>query len=183
MFPDFIDLIEILNKHKVRYLIVGGYAVARYAQPRYTQDLDILIHAEPRNAALVLNALREFGAPLRTRAALSDISAPAPRRLDARDFQDTGAWYTMGVAPIAIDVLTKIPGVVFSAAWKSRQVFSVDEHGRINANFISHDDLISAKLASSRLQDLADVEAIRHRDRAAASKRRAAAKKKSAKPR
>jgi predicted nucleotidyltransferase len=50
MFPDFKDLIALLNKHKVKYLIVGGYAVARHAQPRATKDLDILIQPAPKNA-------------------------------------------------------------------------------------------------------------------------------------
>ncbi|MCK4796331.1 MAG: hypothetical protein KAT05_03060 [Spirochaetes bacterium] len=39
---DFKEFIQLLNKNKVRYLIVGGYAVALYGYPRYTKDLDIL---------------------------------------------------------------------------------------------------------------------------------------------
>jgi hypothetical protein len=63
MFPDFKELIALLNEHKVRYLVVGGYAVARHAQPRATKDLDILVQTTPKNAAAVYAALVEFGAP------------------------------------------------------------------------------------------------------------------------
>ena len=84
MFADFKDLIALLNKHKAKYLVIGGYAVSRHAQPRYTKDLDILILPAPKNAAAVFRALQEFGAPLRTRATPdSDPTAPA-RALTAK---------------------------------------------------------------------------------------------------
>jgi hypothetical protein len=63
--PGFKDLIALLNKHKVRYLVVGGYAVGRHAQPRATKDLAILVETTSKNAAAVYAALAEFGAPLR----------------------------------------------------------------------------------------------------------------------
>jgi hypothetical protein len=53
MFDDFKDLIELLNKHKAKYLVIGGYAVGAHAQPRVTNDLDILILPTPKNAAAV----------------------------------------------------------------------------------------------------------------------------------
>src|SRR5262245_63320754 len=88
MFPDFKDLIALLNKHEVKYLVVGGYAVARHAQPRATKDLDILIQTTPKNAAAVYAALAEFGAPLRTRAGPADDPHVPMRKLTAKDFED-----------------------------------------------------------------------------------------------
>ena len=44
---DYRDLFKILNKHKVRYLVVGAYAVVYYTEPRFTKDLDICIMADP----------------------------------------------------------------------------------------------------------------------------------------
>ena len=38
---DFLDFIELLNKHEVDYMVVGGYAVGLHGHPRYTGDLDI----------------------------------------------------------------------------------------------------------------------------------------------
>jgi hypothetical protein len=64
MNSDFRDLLKLFNAHRVRYLVVGGYAVMKYTEPRYTKDLDIWVEATPKNAKAVLKALRSFGAPL-----------------------------------------------------------------------------------------------------------------------
>jgi hypothetical protein len=50
MNSDFKDLLKVLNDYKVHYLLVGGYAVMAYTEPRCTKDLDIWIEASPRNA-------------------------------------------------------------------------------------------------------------------------------------
>ena len=62
---DFKELLSTLNKHKVRYLIVGAYAVIYYTEPRYTKDLDILIDASCENAKKTYVAFSEFGAALK----------------------------------------------------------------------------------------------------------------------
>ena len=130
----------------------------RHAQPRYTKDLDILILPAPKNAAAVFRALQEFGAPLRTRVTPdSDPTAPA-RALTAKDFEDKGTWFTMGVPPVSIDILPEIPGVTFLTAWKNRVTHIIDDASGLTAHFISRDDLIAAKLAAGRARDLADVE-------------------------
>lgn len=158
MFPDFKDLIALLNKHKVKYLVVGGYAVARHAQPRATKDLDILIQRAPKNATAVYAALAEFGAPLLTRAAPAGHPQAPTRKLTARDFEDRNIWYTMGVPPVAIDILPEIAGIVFKTAWKNRATLVVDEATGLAAHFISRDDLIASKLAAGRPRDLADAD-------------------------
>jgi hypothetical protein len=161
MFADFKDLIALLNKHKAKYLVIGGYAVSRYAQPRYTKDLDILIMPAPKNAAAVFRALQEFGAPLRPRAKPNADPISPTRALTAKDFEHKGTWFTMGVPPIAIDILPEIPGVTFTAAWKNRVTLVIDDDSGLAAHFISRDDLIAAKLAAGRPRDLADVEEMR----------------------
>ena len=185
MFPDFKDLIALLNEHKVKYLVVGGYAVARHAQPRATKDLDILIQPTRRNAVKVYAALVEFGAPLRTRAALDDELHTPAQQLTAKHFEDRGAWYTMGIPPVAIDILPEIPGVEFNAAWKNRSTLVVDHATGLPAHFISADDLIAAKLAAGRPRDLADVDELRKAaaqptppPRSASAKPRSASRKK-----
>lgn len=147
MFPDFKDLLSVLNAYKVKYLVVGGQAVILHAQPRATKDLDILIQPAPKNSQALFRALQEFGAPLR------DLS-PA-------DFIEKGAFFTMGVPPVAIDILPEIKGVTFAAAWKNRIIEIVDADSGLTAHFISRGDLIKAKLAAGRPQDLADVDALR----------------------
>jgi Nucleotidyl transferase AbiEii toxin, Type IV TA system len=161
MFADFKDLIALLNKHKAKYLVIGGYAVSHHAQPRYTKDLDILILPAPKNATAVFAALSEFGAPLRTRIKHDADPTPPTRKLTAKDFEDKSAWYTMGNPPVAIDILPDIPGVTFNAAWKNRSTRVIDEASGLTAHFISREDLIAAKLAAGRPRDLADVEELR----------------------
>ena len=61
---DFKELLNLFEKHEIRYLIIGGYAVMKYSEPRFTKALDIWIAANPANAKAVYVALKEFGAPL-----------------------------------------------------------------------------------------------------------------------
>ena len=147
MYPDFKELLSVFNTHRVKYLIVGGYAVSLHAQPRATKDIDILIKPDADNAKAVYAALAKFGAPL------EDLS-PA-------DFADRGSFFRMGREPVAVDILSEIPGVDFDAAWDRRVEGVIDTATGLTANFISGDDLLSAKLAAGRPQDIADVAAIR----------------------
>ncbi len=147
MYPDFKELLSVLNAYQVKYLVVGAYAVSIYAQPRATKDLDILVKADVENAKAVFAALSQFGAPL--------------QGLTAADFAEQGPFFRMGREPVGVDILTMIPGVDFDAAWERRLDDVVDPAAGLKASFISRDDLIAAKLAAARPQDLADVEAIR----------------------
>ena len=58
---DFKEFIQSLNDNQVRYLVVGGYAVAFHGHPRYTKDMDIWIEMGPENAARLIKALEQFG--------------------------------------------------------------------------------------------------------------------------
>ena len=138
---DFSDLLRLFNDNSVKYLVIGGYAVTQYAEPRYTKDLDLWISTDPANAEAVFRALREFGAPL--------------AGLTAKDFAEEGYFYQMGVPPVRADVLMGIPGLEFGPAWERR--VEVDFDG-LPVLFISREDLIQAKLASGRAQDLIDAE-------------------------
>ena len=147
MNRDFKELLSVLNEHRVKYLVVGAYAVSIHAQPRATKDLDILIEAEVENARRVFAALAQFGAPL--------------EGMTAADFAERGPFFRMGREPVSIDILTEIPGADFEAAWGKRLEAVIDPASGLKANFISADDLIAAKRAAGRPQDIADVDAIR----------------------
>lgn len=138
---DFSDLLRLFNANQVKYLVIGGYALVQYAEPRYTKDLDLWISADATNAQAVYRALREFGAPL------ADLTEA--------DFAQEGYFYQMGVPPVRVDILMGIPGVVFAEAWPRR--LEVDFDGLV-VPFISRTDLIAAKRAAGRPQDLLDVE-------------------------
>jgi|SRR5215471_16036592 len=147
MHSDFRELLSALNAHSVRYLVVGAYAVSIHAQPRATKDLDILVKADAENAKAVYAALAQFGAPLVD--------------LTVADFCEQGPFFRIGREPVGVDILTEIPGVEFDAAWQHRVDEIVDAPTNLRASFISREDLIAAKLAAGRPQDLADVDAMR----------------------
>jgi hypothetical protein len=98
----FSDLLRVLNDNQVRYLVIGGYAVMLYSEPRFTKDLDIWVDREGGNAERVFRALAEFGAPL---------SGIVPT-----DFAKADLIYQLGMPPLRIDVLTSISGVEFHSA-------------------------------------------------------------------
>jgi len=146
MYPDFKEVLSVLNAHRVRYLVVGAYAVSIHPQPRATKDLDILVKTDADNAKAVFAALAEFGAP--------------PPGLTPADFTARTV-FSNGGEPVGVDIFTAIPGVEFDAAWPRRLEHIIDQASGLKASFICRDDLIAAKLASGRPQDLADVDAIR----------------------
>ncbi|OPZ63903.1 MAG: hypothetical protein BWY83_03305 [bacterium ADurb.Bin478] len=141
--PDFYDLLKLLNDGKVEYLVVGGYAVMYYSEPRFTKDLDIWINPVPENARAVWRALAEYGAPL--------------EKVSLDDFCNLEMIYQIGLAPNRIDILMDVAGVDFAIAWQRRKV---TQYGDVPMNMISREDLIAAKLASGREQDLLDAKGL-----------------------
>ena len=121
---DFEDIISILNKYKVKYLIVGGLAFIYHAKPRYTKDMDLWIEPLHKNIKLANKALIEFGSPI----LLSQ--------------NDSTQIVQIGIAPDRIDLLLNIQGVCFDSAWKKR---IRARYGKPDANWIDLDSLISAK--------------------------------------
>jgi hypothetical protein len=152
MYPDFKELLSTLNAHRVKYLIVGGYAVGFHAQPRATKDLDIFIRPDPKNARAVYDALATFGAPLR--GVMPD------------DLLDRDGFFRMGHAPVMIEILPSIKGVEFDDAWRRRVEIVIDAEAGLTSFMLSREDLVTAKLAAGRPQDLADVDALRKAEEA-----------------
>lgn len=157
MDKDFKDLLCAFNARNVRYMIVGGYAYARYTEPRTTKDLDLFVRPDPANAPSVFQAPAEFGAPLHD-TTVADLTKPS-------------TVIQIGVAPFRIDVLFKIDGLTFDQAWKTAEPALVDDE--IPVRYISCENLIANKLATARPQDLFDVDKLRH---ASDTKRRHLAK-------
>jgi hypothetical protein len=148
--PDFEDLLTHLNAEGAQYLIVGGYAVGVYAQPRATKDLDIFIGSDTANGKVVWRALAKFGAPV---AGISPDELAEPY-----------TFFTWGNPPFRVDILTHISGVTFADAWSRRSLHTVNDATGLTAPFISAADLIANKLEAGRdperLQDLADAQAL-----------------------
>jgi predicted nucleotidyltransferase len=145
MLPeDLKQLLLAFNAHGVEYLIVGGYAVGFYAEPRATKDLDLFIRPEIGNSERVHRALAAYGAPM--------------TGLTAADFTEPGTIFQIGIAPARIDVLPHIDGVSFDEAWNQRVDVMIEG---VSAHVISAQHLIQNKLHSGRARDLADVEEVR----------------------
>ena len=138
---DFKEFLELLNKHEVKYLVVGGYSVAIHGHPRYTKDIDVWILTSEDNAASMLRALNEFGF--------------GSLELSVDDFRSPGQVVQLGNAPARIDILTSLTGVSFDDCWENR--ISVDDED-LSYPVISLNDLRVNKKALGRHQDLADLE-------------------------
>lgn len=144
MNQDFSDLLRAFNDEGVRYLIVGGYALIKYTEPRYTKDLDIWVSPDADNARRVFQALLKYGAPV--------------THMSPADFMRKGFFFTMGLAPNRVDILFDLTGLNFENAWEQRVTARVGDN---ETHFLSRVDLIINKEAVGRKQDLADVEKLR----------------------
>jgi hypothetical protein len=138
---DFREFVESLNSNNVKYLIVGGYAVAFHGHPRYTKDLDIWLKLSDENASNVMQALADFG--------FGDVDVTAD------DLGRKGMVVQLGYPPNRIDLINSPDGVEFDECYSSR--VEIDVEG-VTVPVIDLDNLIKNKRSTGRLQDLADVE-------------------------
>lgn len=138
---EFSELLKSLNKYDVRYLVVGGYAVAYHGYPRTTGDIDIWIERTNGNATRVVAALREFG-----------FNVP---ELKVEIFLEPKRVVRMGHAPLRVEILTSVSGVDFESCYSKR---INDELGGTPTAIIGLDCLRTNKRASGRHIDLSDLE-------------------------
>ncbi len=138
---DFEEFIKLLNKNSIEYMIVGAYALALYAKPRNTGDLDIFINRSNKNTSGLMKVLEEFGFE---GAGISE-----------KDFLTEERIIQLGVSPVRIDIINSIDGVEFDDAY---QRIEKVRFGSTTANFISRKDLIKNKSSSTRKKDQADLE-------------------------
>ena len=140
MNSDFVDLLRLLEKWKVDYAIIGGYAVMEYSEPRATKDLDILIACTKPNAKRVYAALKEFGGLL--------------TGIDESFFSTKGRFYKIGRPPNRIDIITSAEGASFAEIKRERLKKII--HG-VRVCFIGKKQLIKLKKAAGRPQDQLDL--------------------------
>lgn len=138
---DVLEFIELFNRYEVRYLLVGGYAVIHYAEPRYTKDIDFFIEPTHSNADKIIKVLIEFGLP--------------EEQLDRTLFMSEGNFFKLGRPPWRIDLITSIAGVSFDSLYQNACVVLMNNH---SVPVISRDDLITVKSIAGRPQDLLDIE-------------------------
>lgn len=136
---DYQDIIELFNKHKVRYLIAGAYAMAKVGYSRSTYDIDLWIEKTAENAQNIYKALDEFGVPF---------------VIEPDNFLEPNSVLQIGIEPNRIDILTDIDGLTFAEAWTNRQLANFDS---IEAFTLAIQDLIKNKKASNRPKDRLDL--------------------------
>ena len=137
---DFKEFIALLNDDDVRYLIVGGYAVAFHGHPRYTKDLDIWIDPKRENIDKLLRTLDQFG--------FGSLG------LKPEDFSDPEEIVQLGLPPNRIDLFTGLKGVAFNRCFDAKSEIEIDG---VTAYVIDLEGLKKNKKATGRPQDLADL--------------------------
>jgi len=137
---DFSEFLQLFLDNDVRFLIVGGYAMAAHGLPRYTGDLDAWVWIDPENAERIVRALRAFGF--------------GSLEISPKDFVSESLVLQLGFPPHRIDLLTSIDGVSFDDAWLRR--VTVNANG-MAVPFIGRDDLLTNKKSAGRPQDIADA--------------------------
>jgi hypothetical protein len=137
---DFRAFLQSLNRRRVRFIIIGAHALAAHGRPRYTGDLDVLIEPTSLNAKRVIAALEDFGFGALAISA-SELAAP-------------GIVVRLGRPPVAIDLLTKISGVSFDAAWRGRLRARLDD---LAVSFLGRKEYVRNKRAADRPKDRADL--------------------------
>ena len=101
---DFKDFIQFLNDHKVKYLLVGGWAVGIYGNPRATKDIDFLIAIDDENIEKLQKTLYKFGIPT----------------FDRNVFKIIGNVFRIGRSPVQIDIINDASGITFEECYQRR---------------------------------------------------------------
>ena len=138
---DFKEFIQLLNDNGVRYVVVGGYAVAYYGYPRATGDIDFFLECTQKNASAVLTCLDEFG--------FESLG------ISLEDLTNPDQIIQIGDPPLRIDLMTGIDGVTFDEAWENKEIAELEN---LKICFIGKKDLGKNKRSTGRLKDQADAE-------------------------
>ena len=140
---DFRDFISSLNKHEVKYVLVGGYSVILHGYSRTTGDMDLWVERTEENYFKIKNAFEDFGMPV------FDMTK--------ENFLHHSVWdvFTFGIPPVAIDLMIKLEGFNFEEVYERSVTFNDD---KLEIRVIHKNDLIAAKQKAGRSKDLDDLE-------------------------
>ena len=141
---NFKEFIQSLNANGVKYLVVGGFAVAYHGYPRYTKDIDFWIWTESDNAHRMLQVIQDFGFGM--------------LGLRKEDFLNPDNVIQIGHEPNRIDLILQLDGMEFPACYDQRQEVTFEN---ISINFIDLNNLIKSKELAGRKKDLVDVEELK----------------------
>ena len=145
---DIFEFLNILTKHKVKFVVVGGEAVIYYGYARLTGDIDLFYDSSNENIENLWSALLEFW----------DDDIPMLKSKD--EFNKKGIVIQFGLPPNRIDLMNTIDGVEFSEVWENCKSVKLDLENKqyIDIYIIGLKQLIKNKKASGRYKDLEDLE-------------------------
>lgn len=145
VISDYEDLFKTLNAYKIKYLLVGAYAVMYYTQPRFTKDIDVWVIPGLNDVHKICDALKEFGTPL--------------KGIKPEDFKDKHMIFQIGVAPVRIDIMMDLPGVSAQFAWRNKKRI---HYGQTPVYVLGQKELRDAKIKAGRPQDGIDLEKLKY---------------------
>lgn len=145
---DILEFLALCNKHSIKYLVIGGYAVSIHGYPRYTKDIDVCIEMSNINASKMVNVIKDFG--------FDSLN------LNKEDFLKKNFITQLGYPPLRIDILNDLAGVSFGEAWKNKKIVNIE---KIPVNFIGYNELLLVKEKAGRPQDIADVDKLKKRNK------------------
>ena len=138
---DYKEMLQILLEDKVKFLVVGAYAMGAHGYPRATGDLDIWVESTSENSKKIYYCLAKFGAPL--------------SQLTEETFCEKDIIFQIGVSPRRIDIITHIDGVDFARAYDTKDIIEIEG---LKIPFLSKEDLIKNKRATGRERDKLDAD-------------------------
>lgn len=148
--PDTREFLALLDRHRVRYLMVGGEAVIYYGHARLTGDVDFFYDPTAANVRHLYDALNAFW------------DGQIPGLTEAAELMEPDLVLQFGMPPNRIDLINTIDGVQFDAAWANRLTLSLDmPSANVNVQVIGLADLIRNKEASGRPKDMEDLKFLR----------------------
>ena len=142
---DYKEILQIFLKNRVKFLVVGAYAMAAHGYPRATGDFDIWVEASAENSKKAYKSLIDFGAYLKD--------------IDEKTFAEKEIVFQIGVVPRRIDIITHIDGVDFNTAYETKQIIMLED---LEIPFLSKENLIKNKESTGRLKDKADADSLKN---------------------
>lgn len=143
-FEEHQQLLRLLIKHNVSFMLIGGYAVIYYGYERTTGDMDIWLKLGEGNKKNLIAALSEFG-----------ISDEDITQLKQMDFTKPLPVFYIGVSPRRVDFVTLISNVQFEEAFEEVNYSMIHD---IQIPVIHYNHLLKSKLQTGRAKDAADIE-------------------------
>ena len=143
LFKPHIEILEILIRKEVNFMLIGGYSVIHYGYKRGTNDMDIWLQPENKNKLKLTEAMREYG-----------LRKSEVQKILDLDFTKAQAFF-LGEDPARVDFVTNIQSVTWNEAIPNVRFIQT---GALMIPVIGYHDLIRTKISSRRLKDLADVE-------------------------